>query len=203
MTLTTARRIHRAVLQRPKGLPFSQADFLMFGTRAAVDHALARLAKSGVIDRLSRGIYVRPAVNRYIGKVTPMAEAVLAAIGRKTGERVQVCGAKAAAEFGFTTQHPLVTPYDTTGTTRRLNAGGREIALHHCNARKMVLAGRPAGVGLAALWHLGPKRVDEAALARIEEVLDPREFRALRRVMVTQPAWLGAAFRRYQEVRPD
>jgi hypothetical protein len=172
-----------------------------FGSRPGVDHALSRFAGSGFITRLGRGLYVRPRVSPYIGEVTPLPEAILEAVARRTGERIQVCGAKAAAELGLTTQHPLVAPFETSGTSRRVMAGGREIALGHASARRMALAGRPAGLGLTALWHLGPKRVSSAALARIEEALAPAEFRALERVMPTQPPWLAAAFRAYQEAR--
>ena len=201
MKRDTAQRVRRAIQSRPRGKPFASVEFLGLGTRPAVDHALSRFARNGFITRLAHGLYVRPRVSPYIGTITPLPEAILEAVARKTGERIQVSGAKAAAELGLTTQHPLVTPFETTGPSRRLMAGGREIALGHASVRRMTLAGRPAALGLAALWHLGPKRVSAATLARIEEALAPAEFKALVRVMPVQPQWLAAAFRSYQEAR--
>ena len=66
----------------------------MHGTRAAVDHALSRLTRSGLINRLARGVFVRPRVSRYVGPVLPGPEAVARAVASRTGAKVQVSGAE-------------------------------------------------------------------------------------------------------------
>ena len=41
----------------PQGAVFSSVNFLSMGTRAAVDQALYRMMRSGVLARVARGLY--------------------------------------------------------------------------------------------------------------------------------------------------
>jgi hypothetical protein len=97
--MNTAKSIRRAIKEIPTGEPVTSSEFLMHGTRAAVDHALSRLTRSGLIDRLARGVFVRPRVSRYVGPVLPGPEAVARAVASRTGAKVQVSGAEAAVEL--------------------------------------------------------------------------------------------------------
>ncbi|MEN1451117.1 DUF6088 family protein, partial [Pseudomonas aeruginosa] len=53
-------RIAQRVKRLPKGQPFSISRFTGFGTKNAVSKAIARLVKRGELERVYRGIYMRP-----------------------------------------------------------------------------------------------------------------------------------------------
>ncbi len=55
----TATFIRRHIFQLPAGQLFATRHLLAYGSRAAVDQALYRLVRSGVIVRLARGVFVR------------------------------------------------------------------------------------------------------------------------------------------------
>lgn len=159
-----------------------------------MDHALSRFVREGVLVRVTRGVYMRPKVNAYVGQVAPSAEAVAEAAARACGARIQASGATAAAAFGLSTQQPLLPAFSTTGPTRRFRVGNLVVEMKHAPARRMMLAGRPAGAALAALWHLGKFEVNGKVVARLRAALPPAEFRALVAAMPSQPAWMARAF---------
>ena len=58
--MSVADAIYTRLKHIRKGKPFSRVVFAPFGSRAAVDSALSRLVKSGSLERVARGIYMRP-----------------------------------------------------------------------------------------------------------------------------------------------
>ncbi len=197
--MQTTTNIRRAIEVIPTGEPVTSSAFLAYGTRAAVDHALSRLTRSGIITRVARGVFVRPRVSRYVRTVLPSPEAVARAVASQTGAKVQVSGAEAAVELQLTTQQPLSPVFHTTGPSRRFRMGALEVTLKHVSPRKLALAGRPAGTALAALWYLGKREVDVAVIEQVRRKLPAEEFQALKAASAAQPAWMAAAFRRHEQ----
>jgi hypothetical protein len=56
-----------------RGWAFSQADFADLGTRSAIDSALHRRAREGLIRRVIRGIYDYPRHSKALGSQTRLA----------------------------------------------------------------------------------------------------------------------------------
>lgn len=54
-----------------------------------------------------------------------------------------------------------------------------EIRLLHVCQRKLALAGRPAGLALAAMWYLGKTEVTPALVEKIRRKLGSSEFEVL------------------------
>jgi hypothetical protein len=75
------------------------------GSPDAVDAALARLANSGVLNRLRRGLYWRGEQTR-LGMAPPDPFALATALVGSRG--VGLAGASAALQLGLTTQLPIV-----------------------------------------------------------------------------------------------
>lgn len=50
-----------------KGIPFLRTSLASEGTRAAVDKALSRLVSTGVLERVARGVYMRPKQIEFVG----------------------------------------------------------------------------------------------------------------------------------------
>lgn len=73
------------------------------------------------------------------------------------------------------------------------------VRLQHVAARKLALAGRPAGQALSALWYLGKHQVTPATFERIAAKLPQAEFEVLRGAKSAMPAWMVEALRRYEE----
>lgn len=104
--MSVAESIKQRVLRMQRGEPFTNTRFLKLGSRSAVDKALSRLVEEGVIQRVARGVFVRPKKSRFIGSVMPEVSRVIEVIAKDHGETVQVHGAEAARRFKLSTQMP-------------------------------------------------------------------------------------------------
>jgi hypothetical protein len=196
----TSERIRQRIKAIPVGEPFTPAAFLMCGTRASVDQTLSRLIKAGEIARVARGVFVRPEVSRFVGKVMPEPLKVAETVAKTIGAVVQIHGAEAARRLELTTQVPTQPVFVTSGPSKRLRVGKMEIRLQHVSPRKLALAGRPAGLALAAMWYLGKKEVTPALIEKIRHKLGSSEFEVLKSATPSMPAWMSDAIFRNERM---
>ncbi len=196
MTAMAAIRAHVHAL--PQGEPFTSSDLLSEGTRASVDQALSRMVRSGAIERIARGVFVRPRTNRYVGKVPPAPEKVAQAVARASQSVIEVHGAEAAREFGLTTQVPMRSVFLTSGSSRVIPVGGVSIEMRHVAERRLLLAGRPAGRAFAALMYLGKDEVTLGTIELLKRRLPPKEFEAMVSAASSMPSWLSDVFYRFK-----
>lgn len=197
--MSVMQQVRTCIEQQPKGRPITPAHLLSCGSRNAVDQALSRLVKAGEVERLGRGLFVRPEVSRFAGKVMPEASAVAKALAEKTGAVVGMHGAEAARHLGLSTQMSMQPLFNTTGPSRRLRVGNLEIRLQHVSARKLALAGRPAGMALTALWYLGREAVAPETIAVLRQRLPIDEYNVLAKSKSLMPAWMSDAFLRFEQ----
>lgn len=183
--------ILQIVHAQPEGGLISPKDFLHLGTRAAIDQALARLAKQGKLLRIRRGAYSAPVTGRF-GERPPAPEKVVERYAEKHGETVVPHGAAAANWFGLTTQVPVKEIFLTSGPTRTLQLGMRSIELKHAPRWQLALGKRPAGMAVRALSWLGPEHARQA-LMQLQEKLAGEEWGALAASRAILPAWMAKA----------
>ena len=189
--------IKSEVERMPEGRPVTTKSFMAFGSRASVDQALCRLVKSGLLSRPARGVYVRPTRNAYVGPVPPEPIRIAEAIASESGYEVQVHGAEAVRRLGLSTQVPTKPVFYTSGPSRSFRLGATVVSLKHVSPRKLVLAGRPAGIALTALWYLGKEKVTTETIEHIRSKLSPEEFEALCAEISAMPGWMHDAILEY------
>jgi hypothetical protein len=93
---------------------------------------------------------------------------------------------------------PTQAVFYTSGASREVRLGKMIVRLQHVATRKLILAGRPAGQALSALWYLGRNEVTPATFKRIAEKLSSTEFQALRAAKAAMPAWMVQALSGYE-----
>ena len=71
--------IFDAVKSLPEGGIVAPKEFLHLGSRAAIDQALTRLNREGLLMRVGRGAYVIPVTGRF-GSRAPSTESVIQAM---------------------------------------------------------------------------------------------------------------------------
>ena len=191
--MSVAEAIRTDLRRLPRGQPFTTSRFVAHGPRGAVDRALSRIVEEGGIERLARGVFVRPRKSRYVGTVVPGIAEIVRTIARDNGETVQVHGAEAARRLGLSTQAPIVPVFHTSASSRTIRIGNVTVSMiHTSNRRRLQFAGEPAGLALAALWYLGKDNATPEAVARIESAIGPAEFEKL--CAADMPAWMAQAF---------
>jgi len=142
-------------------------DFLDFGSRAAVDQALSRLVKSGVLRRVGHGFYDLPRFSKILKRDAPVKfEHVVDAVVRRDGIRVVRNGIYYANGLGVTNAVPAKVTYYTDGATRNIQIGGLTIYLRHAGPRLMSWVGRTSAPVAMALHWLGPLASQDPYVAR-------------------------------------
>lgn len=179
----------------PEGELLSPKELLHLGSRAAIDQALSRLTREGMLLRVGRGGYSRPIQGRF-GTRPPSIGSVLQALESATGETIVADGVSEANALGLTTQVPTREIYLTSGPARRLKLGNREVELRHGNRWQMLPGQRPAGRAIRALIWLGPDETPNA-LNVLKSKLPFQEWEAISQARARLPNWMAQAINQF------
>lgn len=184
-----SKRIMEYASGHAEGAPLAAKELLHFGSRAAVDQALSRLAREGKLLRSSRGLYVRPIETRF-GVRAPEAEKVISEVAKVRGEIIAPSGAASANALGLTTQVPVRLIYLTSGASRKLKVGAQTVEMKHAPRWQLIKAGQQAGEAVRALAWLGPSQAHEG-LVQLKRTLPKAVLEEIAQSRSSLPGWLA------------
>jgi hypothetical protein len=188
------------IRKQGRGKVFIPKDFLDLGSRDAADQALFRLARSGTIERLGRGLYHYPWMNERLGiPLGPDLDEIAEALARQTGSRVVPSGAVAANRLGLSTQVPAKPVYLTDGRTRQVRVGNTTIQIRHAAPKELPAGTRMSAMVFQALRYLGQAAVDDQVITRLRRALSAGQQRELLRDARYTTDWIGSVVRRVVE----
>src|SRR5437588_10960154 len=170
-------------------------DFVSLGSRAAVDLALHRLAKAGVIRRLARGVYDFPVQHPVLGLLSPSVDTIAKALAGRDHTRLQPAGSYAANALGLSEQVPAKAVFLTDGPSRTVKIGPMTIQLRRTTTRNMAAAGRLSGLVIQALREVGKDHMTAARVEHLRRTLPAEQRRALLKDLQLAPAWMHPIFR--------
>jgi hypothetical protein len=188
--LSTSQRIASRIRRKGPGWAFTPADFLDLGTPQAVGMTLLRLAKSGAVRRLARGLYDTPKNHPKLGLLHTRPEAIVAAISRREGTDFQEHEAYAANRLGLSEQVPARWIYLTPGRSRTIKAGPTTIELRHRTTRKLTAPRRMSAMVFSALRGIGKANITSERVAPLRKLLRPNDRLRLLRDLSQAPAWM-------------
>ena len=198
--MKVANPIDRTMLARIKargnGWVFSPPDFLDLGSRDAVDKALSRMAATGTIRRVARGLYDVPRRHPIVGVTAPSVDKVAKALAGKAATRLQPTGAYAANLLGLSDQVPAKVVFLTDGRSKRVRLGKLDIVLKQTSPRNMATSGRISGLVIQALRYLGEAHVNDDTVKRLDRKLSADDRKQLSKDLAYAPAWIGDIMRR-------
>ena len=188
-------KLRDAILQQtrnqPEGEPVVAKGLLHLGNRAAVDQALSRLAREGILNRVCQGVYL-PVVKSRFGTRIPSITKVILRLAHLWGETIVPSGGASASVLGLTTQEPVRYVYLTSGPNRKLRFGKLEVELRHAPKWQLSLPNERAGAVIRALAWLGPSEVRDS-LQKIVPDLSTEEIKKLIDARPTMPQWMAVA----------
>jgi len=180
-----------------RGKVFTPKDFLDIGRRGAVDQALSRLAGADTVQRLGRGLYCYPKINKRLGiAIPPDVNEIADALARQTGSRIAPSGATAANRLGLSTQVPARPVYLTDGRSRQVRVGNFVVVIKHVSPKELPVGNPTSATVLQALRHLGKDAVDATVVSRIHKALSPRNRSQLLRDARYTTDWIADAVRK-------
>ena len=193
---TISDKILSRIYGKKRGYVFTPVHFRDLGNDSGIRKALQAICNSGVVSRLSRGVYYYPETHPRLGVLSPTADQIAQALAGRDDLRIQPSGAYAANLLGLSEQVPAKVVFLTDGTNRKIKVGNQEIILKRTTPKNMATAGRTSGLVIQALRYLGKDRVDDATIDTLARRLSPDDRRQLIKDIRHAPAWIGEIFRR-------
>jgi len=155
---------------------FSRKDLRDIAPSGPVGVILTRLVKSGMIRRISRGIYEYPQESKRLKVVLPPnLDRAAQAIARRHRWTIAPDGAMAANLLGLSTQVPAKVTYLSDGPSRNLVVDGHTIAFRNTNPKDLRMADYSSRLIAQALRHLGRRNVDDRVIDHLRRRVPARE----------------------------
>lgn len=185
--LTLLKIISMRIRHVEKGCPFHRSRLASLGSSSSITRALSRLVSAGALERVTRGVYVRPKYSALLGRipVSPLELAMLEA--KLRGQKLQVHGAEAVRRLGVSTQMSMIPIYNTSGPSREVRIGNAVVKLRHVSAVRLQGAGTQAGLALTAMYYLGRSET-AATISLMLERLSEQDIKALQGFEM--PKWM-------------
>src|SRR5260221_5581516 len=180
----------------PGSILFAQ-DFFDEGSNAAVRQQLARLVRTGLLRRLSQGVYVLPKNLSGHGYLLPSAEDVAYALARRDKARIIPTGEVALWKLGLSEQVPLNFVYLTDGPSRIVKVEESEgkrsytITFKRASSKNFALRGKVSGSVIQALKSLGESNLTDSILDKIQLLIMRENLDDLNHDVTLAPAWIS------------
>lgn len=184
--------IYSKVNQSKKNTMFFIGDFDEFGSPGAVRVALHRLVKRGVLERVARGIYVRPETSKMLNmQVLPDVDEVARAIAKRDRARIRPTGSYALYALGLSTQVPMNVVYYTDGKARVVKIGNRKITFKKGSPKKLAYTGRLSKLVILAMSEIGKGKVTQREEKKLLEYLKKEDIDDLKHDIKLAPQWIA------------
>lgn len=194
--MTVSAKVVACIHRKKRGVPFVIGSFYRLGSPASVQKAFSRLAKEGVIERVAKGIYVRPKHLSSIPsiKTTVSVEQVAKVWAKEYGYTLVEQGQEAAYRLGLQTQAPMKVIYWSNGPSRNFKLGNQTLEVRHVVEKKLYWVGKPEGAFLRGLIVTSPESVEESHFLNAFKRLSLKETEGLRVLQKIRnagllPAW--------------
>lgn len=178
------------IKQNPRGTLFFVDSFAAIGNAKSVNKALERLVKSDKLERVSTGIYVRPVIDNYIGKILPSIEEIAVAIAKRDRATIVPTGSYAMYKLGLTTQVPLNIVYYTDTSARKIKIGKQTITFKKASSKNLSFVGAISTLAIQALRTIGKDRATEEEIKRIKKILKNENPKHLQHDLRLAPVWI-------------
>lgn len=170
-------QIENRIAAAPAGNAFITSDFLDIADTLTINKALSRLAESGAIRRIIRGVYDRPYYSHLLMEfAAPDMEQVATAIARNFGWHIIPCGDTALNLLKLSTQVPAVWQYVSDGPYREYTVGKLQLKFKHASNKDIAAKSYKTALIIQALKALGKERIDDSIRKKLASVLSKDEL---------------------------
>jgi predicted transcriptional regulator of viral defense system len=183
-------RVLDRIKRNPRGTLFFVDSFATISNAKSVNKALERLVNSGELERVATGIYVRPIIDDYIGKVFPSIEEIAIAIAKRDRAIIIPTGSYAMYKLGLTTQVPLNIVYYTDTSARKIQIGRQTITFKRASSRNLSFIGEISTLVIQALRTIGKDKATDEELKQIKNILRKENPRHLQHDLLLAPVWI-------------
>ena len=190
MAESAKKQIVNRAKKAGRGSVLFSDTFTAITNAKSVNKSLERLAQSGELQRVARGIYVRPVQDKVIGTVLPGIDEIAEAIAKRDKARIVPTGSYALYKLGLTTQVPLNAVYYTDASSRKVQIGKQTITFKKASAKNVAAIGSISKLAIQALRTLGKDGVTNEELQKIKRLLTHEKPYHLAHDLKLAPEWI-------------
>lgn len=173
-----------------KGAVFTPCHFLHLGNRDAVDVTLHRLAKTGDILRIARGIYYFPKTHPVLGILLPPAEKIAEAASEKGHHKLLPTGAYAANLLRLSEQVPAKYEYLSDGPSKKICTGKLTIEIKQTTLPLFKTSTKEFALIVLAFKYIGKPNINFERIEHLKELLPFIVREKLINDIAIAPAWM-------------
>lgn len=195
MTETVEKKIVIKIRKAKRGALFFSDNFASFGNAETVRRTLNRLVENGELDRVAAGIFVRPEIDKIIGKITPKIEDIADAIARRDRAKIVPTGAYALNRLGLSTQVPMKIVYLTDGSARNIKVGNYTVSFIRTSPKNVAAIGKISRLAIQALKIIGKENITQNEIEQVQNALMKEKVPYLEHDLRVAPAWIKEIIR--------
>ncbi len=171
MSIPAIKQIEQKIKHLKKGKILFIADFVEIASDVTVRQSLQRLTKSGLIIRLSHGIYYIPKQDKLLGIIHPSIEKIAEAIAKRDKARIIPTGSYALYRLGLSTQVPMNIVYLTDGSPRKIQIGKQKINFKKTNPKNLAVKHQLSNLIIQALKEYKEDNISGDEIKRLKEII--------------------------------
>ena len=201
-TQSIDNKILKSIKKCGRGIAIFSSDFVRFGEQKTINKVLERMAKEGILLRVSRGVYYYPKIDKKlgIGVLYPTLETIAEAIAKRDKARIVPTGLYALNRLGFSTQIPMNIQYLTDGSNRKLTLyNGATIEFKHTAPKNLAFNSYLAMLLTFAFKSLGKDNITDEVLAHTKELLAKDTSQSVKQDYKLMPAWVSSILKSLYE----
>lgn len=183
-------KVLEKIKRSPRATLFFADSFSKIANAKSTNKALERLVKSGEIERVAQGIYVRPVIDNYIGKVLPSIEQIAIAIAKRDRATVIPTGSYAMYKLGLTTQVPLNIVFNSDTSARKIKIGKQTITFNKASSKNLAFVGQISTLAIQALRTIGKDQATSEEIKQIKKILKNENPKHLQHDLQLAPVWI-------------
>jgi len=197
MTQSIANKIIKRIKSHGRGWVFSTKDFFDCGDRYAVNMALHRLRKSGIIRQVLRGVYDYPRFSKlFNAPASPDPNDVAMAIARSYGWTICPSGETALNLLRLSSQVPAKLRYFTDGPSKKYRWQSARLELSHRAIKETGGLSPRTALVVQALKALGKKHSDKKVIAVLRKELSEKDLQKALQETQVATNWIYDTLRR-------
>jgi hypothetical protein len=181
--------VEQQILQSEDGRLFFVSDFATSGNDVFISRLLSGFVDSGLLCRLSHGIYYKPVITR-LGILYPEIPEIVKAIARRDDAQILPTGETAQNILGLSTQMPMNHVYLTSGSARKLMIGTKTVTFKRCVPKNFTCRNEFLAILIQAMKSIGKDRLTDSHKATIRGLLQKNmPIESFEDDLKTAPVW--------------
>ena len=191
----TLKQVRTRIENAAPGEIFIPADFSDLAEARRITMCLSRLYEDGTLEKVKRGIYMKPRYSTLLNRsVPPREDAVAKAIARNYGWTIVPCGDTALNMLGLSTQIPAVWLYVSDGPYKTYETDGIRFQFKHTDRKnELIGVSETTALLIQALRALGKDNIDSQTISYLSGKLREEEKRQILQESRYITAWIYEA----------